>query len=151
MIIKVLLSINDWLYGCVSIERVVTVAKGVTFNKLKSKQMAKWVTPAVILSTILSHLHDPFHRHFIDDIDIDEQRTWCLVQYSFSLNIFSSVMAISHVLIPFAINLFSTIFIFISISRSTLQPRLTYKEHLRLQLKLHKHLLIASCALMLLL
>jgi hypothetical protein len=102
------------------------------------------VTLAVILSTILIHLHDPFHRHFIDNIDVDEQRTWCFVQYSSSLNIFSSFMAISHVLIPFLINLFSTIFIIISSarSRSTAQRRLTLKQH--------RHLLIASCALMLL-
>jgi hypothetical protein len=149
IIIKVLLSSNDWLYGFISIDRIITVAKGVKFNKSKSKQLAKWMTPILILLTILSYIHDPIHRHFIDDIDIDEQRTWCFVQYSSSLNIFNSFIEIFHVVIPFSINILSIIFIIILIarSRSNSQQSLTLKEHLQLQIKKHKHYLITSCIL----
>ncbi|CAF4247034.1 unnamed protein product [Rotaria sp. Silwood2] len=41
MILKVLVTSNDWLYEFVALERVVIVIKGVRFNKVKSKQMAK--------------------------------------------------------------------------------------------------------------
>ncbi|CAF1382726.1 unnamed protein product [Adineta steineri] len=56
---------------------------------------------------MLTHLHDPIHRHLIDDTNIDEQPP----------------------------------------SRLTTQPRLTFKEHLQLQLKQHKSHLIALCTL----
>ncbi|CAF4651464.1 unnamed protein product, partial [Rotaria sp. Silwood2] len=35
MILKVLVTSNDWLYGFVSLERVIIVIKGVRFNKVK--------------------------------------------------------------------------------------------------------------------
>ena len=152
MIIKILLATNDWLDGCVSIERVITVRKGTKFNTTKSKQMSKWISLILIIFTIISHLHDPLNRYLIDDIDVDEQRTWCLVKYSSSINIFNSFITFFHFLIPFSINLISTIIIIFSIahSRSTLQPRLSYKEHLHLQIGQHKHSLIASCVFILL-
>ncbi|CAF1198072.1 unnamed protein product, partial [Didymodactylos carnosus] len=152
MILQVLLTSNDWLDGCVSAERVFTVIKNVNFNKSKSKQIAKWITLNIILLTLITHLHVPIHRHLIDDIDTDEQRTWCLIQYSSSINIFNSFITLFHFLIPFIINLISILCIIILISRShlTLHPRLTFKEHLHLQFKQHKHHLIASCTLALL-
>lgn len=102
--------------------------------------------------TTLSHLHDPLHHHLIDDIVVDERRTWCLVQYSSSTNIFNSFIKLFHFLMPFSINLISILFIIIPIarSRSAMQPMLSFNEHLRLQLQQHKHRLIASCVLVLL-
>ncbi|CAF1342462.1 unnamed protein product [Adineta ricciae] len=152
VLIKVFLAINDWLDGCISIERVVTVKQGLTFNKSKSKQMAKWVTSFVILFSISTHLHDPFHRQLIKDIDIDEERFWCISRYSSSINTYNSFVTLFHFLPPFSINFISTIIIIITVARnrSTIQSRLTYVEHLKLQLKEHKHHLIASFALVLL-
>ncbi|CAF0776099.1 unnamed protein product [Adineta steineri] len=148
MIIKILIAFNDWLDTCVSIERAMNVSKGVKFNKNKSKQISKWVVLSILTVTILTHLHDPIHRQLIDDIDIDEKRIWCLVQYSSSsISTWNSFITFVHFLMPFLINLLSIIFIIISIarSRSNLQTRLPFIDHLRSQLKQQKSHLIASC------
>ncbi|CAF1466529.1 unnamed protein product [Adineta steineri] len=126
MIIQVCLTFNDYLYGCVSIERVITVHKGI----------AKWISLCIFILIILTHVHDPIHRHLIDDIDIDEQRIWCVVQYSSSTNIFNSFIT-RHDPNP---NSNSN-----PRSRLTIQPRLTFKKYL--QLKQHKSHLIALCTL----
>jgi uncharacterized membrane protein (DUF485 family) len=98
---------------------------------------------------IVTHLHDPLNRDLIDDIDRDEERRWCLVEYSSSINVYNSFLTFFHFLIPFSINFLSPIIIIFAIarSRSTAQPTLTFKEHLRLQVQQHKHHLITSCAL----
>ncbi|CAF4480942.1 unnamed protein product [Didymodactylos carnosus] len=152
MILEVLLASNDWFGSCVGIERVFTIINGVKFDKGKSKRMAKWVTLSIFLFTIITHLHDPINRHLIDDNSVDEQRAWCLVQYSSAVDIFNTFITLFHFLIPFSINIISIIFIVITIarSRSNTQLRLSFKKHLRLQLKQHKHHLVASYGLILL-
>ncbi|UJR16910.1 hypothetical protein I4U23_003808 [Adineta vaga] len=152
MFIQVTLTSNDWLYGSVSIERVFTVIKSVKFNKSKSKQLAKWISFSIILFTILTHIHIPLYRKLEDDIDIDEKRTWCLIQYPSSINIYNSFINLFHFLTPFTINIISIFLIIISMARSraTIQPKLTFKQHFQLQFKQHTHHLITSCALILL-
>ncbi|CAF1503226.1 unnamed protein product [Adineta ricciae] len=61
MILKVLIAANDWLDGCVSIERIIIIIKGISFNKVRSRKLAKWIILTVIIVTILTHLHDPFN------------------------------------------------------------------------------------------
>ncbi|CAF4028670.1 unnamed protein product, partial [Adineta steineri] len=129
MIIQVCLTFNDYLYARVSIERVITVHK--------------WISLCIFILIILTHVHDPIHRHLIDDIDTDEQRIWCVVQYSSSIHIYNSFITLFHFLLPLLIN----IIISIARSRLTIQPRLTFKEHLQLHLKQHKSHLIALCTL----
>ncbi|CAF3742556.1 unnamed protein product [Adineta steineri] len=150
--IKVLIAFNDWLNTCVSIEQVINIRKGVRFDRTKSKQISKWVILSILSFTILTHLHDPFHRQLIDDIDIDEKRIWCIVQYSSSIGTFNSFIIFIHFLMPFLINLFSIIFIIISIANfhSTQERRLPLIEHIRLQLKQHKSRLMASVVFVLL-
>ncbi|CAF1222459.1 unnamed protein product [Adineta steineri] len=144
--IKVLIAFNDWLNTCVSIEQAVNIRRGVRFNKTKSRQMSKWVMLSILTVTILTHLHDPFHRQLIDDIDIDEKRIWCIVQYSSSISTWNSFITFIHFLMPFLINLLGIIFTIISIarSRSNLQGRLPFIDHLRLQLKQQRSRLVAS-------
>ncbi|CAM4870529.1 unnamed protein product, partial [Rotaria socialis] len=102
--------------------------------------------------TPIAHLHIRLHRQLIDDNDLVEQRTWCFVRCSYSINIFNSFIILCHFLIPFTINLISTIFIIIFIARSrfNLQPGITFTQHLELKFKQNKHHFIASCALVLL-
>jgi len=88
--LKILLSSNEWLNSCVAIERMISVLKGVPFQKRKSQKLSKWIIIIVFVVTMLTHLHDPLHRQLIDDIDIDEKRIWCFVRYSFSIEIYNS-------------------------------------------------------------
>ncbi|CAF1481998.1 unnamed protein product, partial [Adineta ricciae] len=92
------------------------------------------------------------NRHVINDTDFEEERIWCLVQYSPSINIFNSFITLFHFLIPFIINSCSIIIVVIltSRSRSLVQSSLSFMEHFKLQFKEYKHHFIASCALVLL-
>ncbi|CAM4795424.1 unnamed protein product [Rotaria magnacalcarata] len=124
------------------VENARDVGCGVKFNKSASKKIAKWITLLILFLTLITYLHIPLHRHLIDDIDTDEQRSWCLTRCSSSMNIFNSFITLTHFFIPFSIHLLSIVFIIVLVahSRFTLQPRLTFKQHLELHL-------IASCAL----
>ncbi|CAF3882898.1 unnamed protein product [Adineta steineri] len=146
VIIKVLIAFTDWLNTCVSIEQAVNIGKGVQFNKTKSRQISRWVILIILIVTILTHLHDSIYRQLIDDIDIDEKHIWCIVQYSSSISTWNSFITFIHFLMPFLINLLSIIFTIISIarSRSNLQRRLPFIDHLPLQLKQQRSRLVAS-------
>ncbi|CAF4455972.1 unnamed protein product [Rotaria sp. Silwood2] len=152
MTLKVLLASNDWFYACIALERVFTVIQGVSFNKLRSKKVAKWIFPCIYLITILTHIQDPLHRRLIDDIDVDEQRTWCIAQYSSALNIFNMFITLFHFVVPFSVNIISTILTIkhIAISRWQTQNTIPFGVHLRRYFNHHRHHLFASCALILL-
>ncbi|CAF1285852.1 unnamed protein product, partial [Rotaria sordida] len=141
MILKVLVASNDGFYGCVALERVFTVINGIKFNQVKTKQIAKWIILCVFLLTIITHIHDPIHRQLINDSDGDEQRLWCLVRYSSSINISNIFVTFFRFLISFSINLISTIILIISIarSRSKVRSKIPFKKHLQQQLYQHKH------------
>ena len=101
------------MIGCVAIERLLNIYKGVHFNKNRSRQVAKWAISLVFLLTLLTHMHDPWHRHTIDD----EEDQWllCLSQYSRSLQIYDWIINIIHFAFPFLINLIlALMIIFIS-------------------------------------
>ncbi|CAF1232070.1 unnamed protein product [Adineta ricciae] len=152
MLINVLISTNDWLYGCVAIERLLTVSKGIKFDQNKSKRFAKWISLCIFLMAILTRIQDPIHRQLVDDIDVDQRRTWCIVEYSSTLNVFNICIILFHFLIPFLINLISTIMIILLMarSRSTIQNLTTFNEHLKQQFHKYKHHFIALCLLLIL-
>ncbi|CAF4870676.1 unnamed protein product [Rotaria sp. Silwood1] len=130
VILKIFVASNDWFYGCIALERVFTVIKGIHFNQHQN----------------------PFYRHLIDDIDIDEKRTWCLVQYSSALNIFNMSITILHFILPLSVNIISTILTIkhMAHSRWQTQNAIPFSTHLRQHFNKHKHHLFASCALILL-
>jgi hypothetical protein len=150
--LKVLLASNEWLNACVAIERMISVLKNIRFDKKKSKDISKWVIIIVFVFVILTHIHDPIHRELIDDLDIDEQRIWCLVQYSSSVNIYNSFITLFHFLIPFSINLISGLWLIISLSRNRagVQRDQSFQQHFKRQIEQHRHILIAPCLLILL-
>ncbi|UJR18896.1 hypothetical protein I4U23_022024 [Adineta vaga] len=128
------------------------VKQNTSFDKKKSKELSKWIIICVIILIILTYIHDPLHRELVDDIDIDQPRIWCLVQYLPSMNIYNSFITLFHFLIPFIINVFSAIWLILSLARSRagVQRDQPYKQHLRHQLDQHRHLLISPCLLILL-
>ena len=51
---------DQWLNGCIALERTFTVIKGANFNKKKSKQTAKYVISILVIIILLFHLiYDP--------------------------------------------------------------------------------------------
>jgi hypothetical protein len=149
-LIKSLLSMVDWLYVCVSIERAFAAIKDIHFNKAKAKRVAKWVVIGVCLFAVLTDLHDPIHRRLMNDEE--EHRTWCIVQHTTFLKAYNSIILLLSFFLPFTFNIISALIIIISIARhkSTTQKQLTYKQQLRKQLYTLKHLLISPCILIIL-
>ncbi|CAF1314374.1 unnamed protein product [Rotaria sp. Silwood1] len=142
--------IVDWLNASVAIDRALTVTMSIKFNKTKSKRVARWVIIGIFLVNIISILHDPMNRKLI--YDEAEQRRWCLVQYSSSFERYNSAINIIHFSIPFLINILTSIIIIVVAARTSFKARKqeTYRDHLKKQLRLHKHLLISSTILVLL-
>ncbi|CAF2974159.1 unnamed protein product, partial [Rotaria sp. Silwood2] len=81
-ILQITLNMENWLTACVAIERAINACKAANFNKMKSRFIAKRLVPFLILITILTELHDPFHRRLIDDEDLFDRRTLCIVIYT---------------------------------------------------------------------
>ncbi|CAF1245547.1 unnamed protein product [Rotaria sp. Silwood1] len=106
-----------------------------------------------ILSVITYYItmHDPFHRHLIDDDD--ENRIWCIISYSHSFQIYNLIINIFHFFVPFLINLISAIIISITTvrQRKIIQNHQSYKKKILYEkFKQHKHLLLTSITLVIL-
>jgi hypothetical protein len=142
-LLRFLVSSGDWLSACIAIERAVNVTKGVNFDRVKSKKVARCIIPAVLLFTSCTHIHDPIHRLLVDDEE--EQRTWCIAKYSPILQIFDRVLSVIHFSIPFSINCISALVVIITAARtrSSIHKNRSYKQLLIEQLQHHKHLLIS--------
>ncbi|CAF2989021.1 unnamed protein product [Rotaria sp. Silwood2] len=145
IILKSCLASSEWLNACVAMERMFNVSKGVTFNKNKSKIIAKRVIFVVIILIILTHIHDPLYRQLINDLDGDQQRIWCISQYSSTVIKYNTFITLFHLLVPFSINLISAFVIIIvaARSRAKVESKLSFKQHVRLILKKHKNIIIA--------
>ena len=118
-ILRICLNMDQWLNACVAIERAITVIKGASFDKKKSKQTAKLVIIILLIVIIGTSIHDPIYRRLIDEEndDDDEKRIWCIVTYSSNLQIYNYIMHIFHFFGPFIINLISAIILIIKKSR----------------------------------
>ena len=65
-LLKLFVYLDTWLNACVAVERAVNVAKGVNFDKKKSKHVARWIIhilPFFIMGTII---HEPIHRDLFE-------------------------------------------------------------------------------------
>ncbi|CAF1485590.1 unnamed protein product [Adineta steineri] len=150
VLLKILLTYGDWLYAAVAIERALSAIQGVHFNKSKSKYIAKYIIPIILLSISISYIHDPISRRLFNDDD--EQRTWCILEYSTSLKTYDKFINVFHVLTPFIINILSAICITIQVFRIRVKTKKksAYKKILYAQIQQNKHLLISPSVLILL-
>ncbi|CAF2543175.1 unnamed protein product [Rotaria sp. Silwood2] len=152
IILKSCLTSCEWLNACVAIERMFSIMKGITFNKQKSKVIAKRVIFVIIIVIILTHMHDPFHRQVINDLDGDQQRIWCLSQYPSTVTQYNTFITLFHFLVPFSINLISALIIIIVAARSRFKvdSKQPLFQHIQAKLKQYKHIIIAPTILFLL-
>ena len=143
-----LLAMSDWLNASVSIERAFTTVKGVSFNKTKSCQIARFVIFIIIVFVFGSLVHDPIHRQLVED-----DRIWCIIQYpTLQLEFFSSSIDIFHFILPFTTQIVSALVIILSAARlrASAQKQQSYRQHFREQWHYHKHLIFSSLVLILL-
>ncbi|CAF1261275.1 unnamed protein product [Adineta ricciae] len=148
------IQITQWLQACVAIERVIVALEGVKFNQAKSKQIATYVTPFVVIFGTLTTLHDPFHRRLIDEDDNDEERKriWCIVVYPPTVKFLNSFLNIFHSFVPFIINILTTIIIIVKTAqrRVDLAPDQQYFRLVIAQIRAHRHLFTSSVILVVL-
>jgi hypothetical protein len=149
-LLKICLYLDNWLNGFVALERLITVYKGINFNKNESKRFARWIIFILPLLISISIIHEPLYRNLFDDKD--EKRFWCVFYYSSSIQIYNTFIICIHFIGPFCANLFSAFFIIFAGTRqrAVTQKRLTYNQHLNNQFREHKNLIISPIVLVIL-
>ncbi|CAF1031787.1 unnamed protein product [Didymodactylos carnosus] len=125
--VRLIPSIFDWLTVCVACERAYTVMKGINFTKnlsLKTVRIAHSLIPVVFLVNILSSLHRPFNLNLVDEPTIAaniQGHPWCLLNFNLKwLNSYEIFMNLFHLILPFSINLASTILFLLYIIKKEL-------------------------------
>jgi hypothetical protein len=143
---------DQWLNACVASERAIIAIKGISFDKAKSRKIAKFIIPTLLFLIIGTNIHEIINRNLIDDDNNDEKRIWCIVTHSAGFQKYNLVVNIFHFCTPFVINLLSAIVIIIKTARlrATAKIEQNYREVLLDQLKQHKNLLISSVLLVIL-
>ena len=150
-VLRISLTMEQWLSGSVAIDRAAIVFQGISFDKGKSRKRAKLIILIVLILTIGTLVHDPIHRHLIDDQNEDEKRIWCVVNYSTRLKNFDSIIHIVHFSLPLLINFISALLIIWKtfLQREAVRPTISYKQNFYEQFRQHYHLLVAPIGLVL--
>lgn len=156
-LLKFCLYLDAWFNACVAMERAVNVSKGVTFDKAKSRHIARWIIVILPLCVLISLVQEPIKRDMFEVKQYESQTiihekvnyAYCATRYSTALKIYNTVIYFFHLLVPFGINLFSALYIIFGNARrrSVAQPDRTYQQHVREQFNEHKQLLISPVAL----
>ncbi|CAF0799770.1 unnamed protein product [Adineta steineri] len=95
--------------------------------------------------------YELIYRDLFDDHE--ERRVWCVLQYSQSVESYTTIVQYFHFVAPCAINLFSAVYIIINIARqrTTTRTKFNYRQQLVNQVNEHKQLIISSVVLAVLL
>ena len=149
--------ISYWLMGMVAVERVY-VTWYLRGTRLKSPRIAKRIIAAIIIGVIICDVHELIFYQSIEDPK--KNSTWCVTSYPSDITIYNQVNIILNYILPFLINLLSTIILIILIVRrrvtakksdlagSLTKGRSPLRIYLRL-LKKNKELILAPSVTML--
>ncbi|CAF1027874.1 unnamed protein product [Adineta ricciae] len=151
-LLQIGLQMNQWLHACIAFERVITVVKGIHFDKKKSKKISKFAVIFLLIFLVNVNLIDPIHRQLIDDDSYGDERTVCVVKYHSKTRLFHRTMSAIHFTVPFLINFHAGILIIFQTAqhRTITKSDTAFQQLLRQQLQKHKHLLISSLLLFIL-
>ena len=141
-ILKIFLYTDSWLNACVAIERALAVHKEHAFNKSTSKRWARWMIGLLPVMVSMSLSHEFVYRDLSDDHE--EQRVWCVFSYSKSMIIYSTFILLFHNIGPFMAHVCSALFIIFRSARrkARLGQQQRYIDHLRQQVREHRHLIV---------
>ncbi|CAF1557701.1 unnamed protein product [Didymodactylos carnosus] len=107
-------SMFDWFTACIALERAINVVRGVTFDKILSEKVSKYIFIIVILFNILTSIHEPLSRELIEDPRIIGHSS-CVIKYKTDLlKKYAIFVNIFHLTVPFMVNITSTIVFLIS-------------------------------------
>jgi len=149
-LLKLLVYINNWLNVCIGCERAFTVFKGISFNKILSRKLAKIVCLIVCLVNFVLICPQLFYLNVY--YDENEKRTWCGIYYSTLLYNYNSFLEFFHNFSPFILNLFSSLFIIVGTTKQKLliQKSKQIQNQLKMKLNQHKYLVISPILILIL-
>ena len=79
LLLKIFLSLGQWLGACAALERTMNAIQGTNFNKKRSRKIAIRMTGLLVVTTAALFIPQLLHLHlFRHDI---EERTWCVIKY----------------------------------------------------------------------
>ena len=134
-----------WLTGMVAIERVYVTwyLKG---TWLKSPRIAKRIMSATIIGIMVCNVHELIYYQSIEDpksLDVNNS-TWCVTSYPSIIATYNQVNTILNYILPFLINLLSTIILLILIVRKRATATAKKDGHsavkLNLRMKCHAYI-----------
>ncbi|CAF0799616.1 unnamed protein product [Adineta steineri] len=149
--LRFFLHMSNWLNTCVGIERAIAVFKGISFNMKQSRRIARrtlCILPFIILGSMSYEL---IERDLFDDYE--EHRVWCVIRYSQSVQIYTTVVQYFHFVAPFSANLLATLFIILKLARqqAIVRTHISYQQQLFNNFNEHKQLVIGPIVLAILL
>jgi hypothetical protein len=146
----------EWLNACVALERTIAIKLKTQYSRSKSKYLAKWITPMILILVGVISMPELFFRRIITD-EIDG-RAWCVLTLNKkqpNLLTMYTILNIFSFIIPLIINLSSGILIILVTlelkqktrgnRRMNIEQKITRRIHLNLiqtQILKHKHILI---------
>lgn len=158
--LKFCLYLDTWFNACVAIERAVSVFKGISFNKKRSRRIARWIILILPICIIATLIHEPIYRRLVEHNELygksyrykRERYFWCVNRYPPSVENYNTATLVLHLLGPFIANLLSAAVIIFGTAhqRSNVQKKKPYRQYLREQLHAHKQLLISPIILVIL-
>ena len=142
-LLKLVIYTDNWLNACVAIERAVAALQGISFNKNKSKQIAKSVVLLVCVVIVVLFLPQLIHLRIYNDIR--EERAWCVTSHSRWLQIYSSATIFLHFFAPLIINIFSPFFIIFATARkrSAAEKNSSFLVHLTTKFQKYRPMIIS--------
>ena len=149
-LLKVFVTINDWLNASVAIERAIASIRALNFNKSKSRYIAKRIVLIIFILVSFSYVHDPLSRQLYSDKG--EQKVICVTYYSSKLKIYDKFISIFHFSLPFIINMICAVTIIVRVIQTRLKVKNNFsrKKIFKSEIKRHKHLITSSLILILL-
>ncbi|CAF1418819.1 unnamed protein product [Rotaria sordida] len=144
-LLRIFLNMDQWLNACIAVERAVVTINAISFQKKRSKKIAKIVIIILSIFIISTCIYDPFYRRLMDDAIDDDSRIWCITSYSSNLQMFNTFIHAFHFCAPFAINLVATVILILKTSRqqAKIRNKIKYIVIIVEQIQVHKHILVA--------
>lgn len=108
-------ALYDSLTACTMLERTMVIYQGITFNKNRSRQIAKLIIAVLIFYHFIIIIYEPFYRQLIYSID----RYFCTIKFpnQFLLK-FQNIITLCHFIVPYFINLISPIIWVIALTKN---------------------------------
>ncbi|CAF0920174.1 unnamed protein product [Adineta ricciae] len=151
-IVRILVNIADWLNACIATDRTMMIISKTKFNAKRSKNISKWIILLVIIISATTAIQDPLNRYLL--YVEDDKKTWCVSHFNSRPMVqrVDSILHVIHYIIPFSINIISSIIIIVLTSRVRylLVGRTKLNENLRKHMRHYSHLIISPCLLVLL-